>query len=88
MVRDAGRPSEENLLHERDQETRGHQVQCFECQEPHLRAKHVTFCLTFILQAIYELFRGEQDLIEDLQLARKVGHLFTHEFKKRKKTFL
>lgn len=26
----------------------------------------------FLLQAIYELFRGEQDLIEDLQLARKV----------------
>lgn len=26
----------------------------------------------FILQAIHELFRGEQDLIEDLQLARKV----------------
>lgn len=26
----------------------------------------------FIFQAIYELYRGEQDLIEDLQLARKV----------------
>lgn len=26
----------------------------------------------FLLQAIYELYRGEQDLIEDLQLARKV----------------
>lgn len=24
------------------------------------------------MQAIYELYRGEQDLIEDLQLARKV----------------
>lgn len=28
--------------------------------------------LLFPLQAIYELYRGEQDLIEDLQLARKV----------------
>lgn len=26
----------------------------------------------FIFQAIFELSRGEQDLIEDLQLARKV----------------
>lgn len=25
------------------------------------------------MQAIFELSRGEQDLIEDLQLARKVG---------------
>lgn len=27
----------------------------------------------FDLQAIFELSRGEHDLIEDLQLARKVG---------------
>lgn len=28
--------------------------------------------LFLFFQAIYELYRGEQDLIEDLQLARKV----------------
>lgn len=32
--------------------------------------------LLFPLQAIYELYRGEQDLIEDLQLARKVRTFF------------
>lgn len=31
--------------------------------------------LPFPPQAIFELSRGEQDLIEDLQLARKVGTL-------------
>lgn len=42
--------------------------------------------LTFLLQAIYELFRGEQDLIEDLQLARKVRKLKCKQlfFKKQK----
>lgn len=34
------------------------------------KANTTLLCIT--LQAIYELFRGEQDLIEDLQLARKV----------------
>lgn len=30
-------------------------------------------CFIFLSQAIFELFRGEQDLIEDLKLARKVS---------------
>lgn len=78
MVRDAGRPPEEHALHQTDQETGG----------PYF----LNFCLTdkfhsgkidsrksnlfLFFQAIYELYRGEQDLIEDLQLARKVQ---THE---------
>lgn len=36
------------------------------------RQKQQKRLFLFIFQAIYELYRGEQDLIEDLQLARKV----------------
>lgn len=35
----------------------------------------ISFLLSFS-QAIYELSRGEQDLIEDLKLARKVSGFF------------
>lgn len=43
------------------------------------------FLFAFLLQAIHELYRGEQDLIEDLQLARKVGtFLFKNHTKKSK----
>ena len=39
-----------------------------------------TSALSLSPQAIHELYRGEQDLIEDLQLARKVSRPEDLEF--------
>uniref|UniRef100_A0A3Q3A477 Neuroepithelial cell transforming 1 n=1 Tax=Kryptolebias marmoratus TaxID=37003 RepID=A0A3Q3A477_KRYMA len=57
---------------------------CFAVTAPSLpkRSKDKRWCSSLLLNvgrsvrrsAIYELFRGEQDLIEDLQLARKAYH--------------
>lgn len=75
MVRDAGHASEEHIFHQGDQKTRGGS---FLKKKKNLNNNNnlANFAITHVLcvdfQAIYELYRGEQDLIEDLQLARKV----------------
>lgn len=74
MVGDSRHPPEKHVLHKRDQETRGCALLSLESLRVALQNRNgdLSGWPLFLFQAIHELYRGEQDLIEDLQLARKV----------------